>query len=186
MRNPPRLATWLLGRFGFDHQNPPLAGDLLEEFQNGRSAAWYWRQTLGTIFGGLGRNAGRRLTGSLIGWAAQFGVAFALRRFHVLPEPPAILQTIASIAVAIFFLWLIVFFSPKAPKVALKKAAAPRDLPDAKSMAAHAWNQFIELLLSYCGISLLLGMDQNFGAIQAMWLYLAFREDLGPRRYFQR
>jgi amino acid transporter len=33
-----------------------LAGDLLEEFHSGRSAAWYWRQTLTAIAAGLFRH----------------------------------------------------------------------------------------------------------------------------------
>jgi hypothetical protein len=39
-RRPPALADWLLDRSGFARQNPPLAGNLLEEFRSGRSAAW--------------------------------------------------------------------------------------------------------------------------------------------------
>jgi hypothetical protein len=41
--------------------------------------------------------------GSLIGWAAEVAVAFPLRRFHVLPQPPQIVRTIAWIAMVIFF-----------------------------------------------------------------------------------
>src|SRR5580700_894882 len=56
-RKPPRLSNWLLNHFGVGRQNPPLAGDLLEEFRSGRSAAWFWRQTLVVILTGLARNA---------------------------------------------------------------------------------------------------------------------------------
>ena len=41
---PPRLATWLLSRFG--PANDALLGDLLEEYRAGRSARWYWRQVM--------------------------------------------------------------------------------------------------------------------------------------------
>jgi hypothetical protein len=41
IRKPPRLANWLLDHSGVARQNPPLAGDLLEEFRSGRSAAWF-------------------------------------------------------------------------------------------------------------------------------------------------
>jgi preprotein translocase subunit SecY len=44
---PPRLATWLLTRVG--RKNEALVGDLVEEYQRGRSAAWYWRQALTAI-----------------------------------------------------------------------------------------------------------------------------------------
>lgn len=42
---PPRLATWLLDQFA-SVVDTPLAGDLMESFQSGRSRAWYWRQVL--------------------------------------------------------------------------------------------------------------------------------------------
>jgi hypothetical protein len=43
---PPATATWLLEHFTPGERNEALAGDLLEEFQNGRSAGWYWSQVL--------------------------------------------------------------------------------------------------------------------------------------------
>ena len=45
---PPGAATWLLQHLGSD--NGPLAGDLLEEFSEGRTAHWYWRQVMTAIF----------------------------------------------------------------------------------------------------------------------------------------
>jgi hypothetical protein len=45
VRTPPRLATWLLKHFGPTYRRDSLLGDLLEEYQAGRTAAWYWRQT---------------------------------------------------------------------------------------------------------------------------------------------
>ena len=44
---PPSAAAWLLEHLG--GENEALAGDLLEEFRRGRSAAWYWRQVLVAI-----------------------------------------------------------------------------------------------------------------------------------------
>lgn len=46
---PPAGATWLLERFTFGHRNDALIGDLIEEYGNGRSGAWYWRQALTAI-----------------------------------------------------------------------------------------------------------------------------------------
>ena len=43
-RRPPRLIEALLRRLPADRE--PLIGDLLEEFQQGRSAPWLWRQVL--------------------------------------------------------------------------------------------------------------------------------------------
>ncbi len=48
-RRAPVLATWLLERFGVKQQNEALIGDLAEEYQAGKSAAWYWWQTLVAI-----------------------------------------------------------------------------------------------------------------------------------------
>lgn len=41
---PPSIAKWILEHFTPGDQNDALIGDLLEEFRNGRSAGWYWRQ----------------------------------------------------------------------------------------------------------------------------------------------
>lgn len=48
MRQPPRVAVWLLDRFAPDDE--PLAGDLLEEFQFRQSRLWFWRQTLAAVW----------------------------------------------------------------------------------------------------------------------------------------
>jgi len=42
-QRPPLMATWLLVKCG---ASPSLIGDLEEQFQRGRSRAWYWRQAL--------------------------------------------------------------------------------------------------------------------------------------------
>jgi hypothetical protein len=41
---PPRVATWLLARLGSRYYSESLAGDLIEEYQQGRGRIWYWRQ----------------------------------------------------------------------------------------------------------------------------------------------
>lgn len=53
---PPRLAILLLKWFGLTN-NEAFAGDLIEEFNGGRTAAWFWRQTLTAIRGEIGRVA---------------------------------------------------------------------------------------------------------------------------------
>jgi hypothetical protein len=55
---PPRIATWLLERFGPGYRNESLVGDILEEYQQGRTRGWYWRQTLVAIC--IGRAASLR------------------------------------------------------------------------------------------------------------------------------
>jgi hypothetical protein len=45
-RKPPAIAAWLLEHFS---SNVALIGDLNEEYQHGRSFAWYWSQVFATI-----------------------------------------------------------------------------------------------------------------------------------------
>jgi hypothetical protein len=46
---PPRLADWLLRRLASGPKQQSLIGDLHEQYRRGRSAAWYWRQTVRAI-----------------------------------------------------------------------------------------------------------------------------------------
>lgn len=105
-RKPPALATWLLKRSGIANRNIPLDGDLLEEFQTGRSAAWYWRQTLMAIATGMCRDVwmARGYFGAFsIGYAAQVCVAFVLRRNSWPTDLHGIAYTILGAVMAIFF-----------------------------------------------------------------------------------
>jgi hypothetical protein len=43
-RELPLVATWLLLHFGSSAYAESLAGDLIEQFHQGRSRWWYWRQ----------------------------------------------------------------------------------------------------------------------------------------------
>jgi hypothetical protein len=46
---PPVLATWLVEHLIPGPRNEALAGDLLEQFSQGRSVTWYWREVLVAI-----------------------------------------------------------------------------------------------------------------------------------------
>ena len=46
---PPTVATWLMTRFVSGEKRESLIGDLIEQHRRGRSAAWYWRQTISAI-----------------------------------------------------------------------------------------------------------------------------------------
>jgi hypothetical protein len=89
-RRPPALANWLLDRMGCTRRNPALAGDLLEEFRSGRSAAWYWRQTLVVVANDIA-NSGIGLRPYLLAlsaaYAAQFVVTLTLWSKN---SPPAL------------------------------------------------------------------------------------------------
>ncbi len=47
-----KIATWMVEHFSFGLNNRALAGDLLEELQEGRSHAWLWRQVCSAIAAG--------------------------------------------------------------------------------------------------------------------------------------
>lgn len=77
LRKPPALATHLLGLSHCAKQNPSLIGDLLEEYQAGRSSAWYWRQIIRAIATGFVSNPSpstNYVIGILLGWVLQSGL----------------------------------------------------------------------------------------------------------------
>ena len=49
MRQPPTLAAWLLKRFVSGYRSEALSGDLLEEYQTGRTPGWYWREVIAAL-----------------------------------------------------------------------------------------------------------------------------------------
>ena len=65
---PPRLATWLLG--WLEDTSGPLVGDLYEEWQNGRSAGWFWRQTMKALHGRAATYVAERRPLAFLGLAA--------------------------------------------------------------------------------------------------------------------
>jgi hypothetical protein len=73
-RKPPALATWLVEHLNRGDRNKALAGDLLEQFSQGRSVAWYWHQALVAIVAGFVRD--RRIlamaAGGTVAWAFPF------------------------------------------------------------------------------------------------------------------
>ena len=54
-RVPPKLASWLLKRCGSPFHGESLQGDLFEQYQEGRSRAWYWGQVTAAIWIAGGR-----------------------------------------------------------------------------------------------------------------------------------
>jgi hypothetical protein len=43
-QQPPRVATWLAQRLVSGPRRESLLGDLIEQYRQGRSRSWYWRQ----------------------------------------------------------------------------------------------------------------------------------------------
>jgi len=87
----PRAATWLLERLGHDSRFEPLIGDLVEQFEAGRSRGWYWRQTIGALANpvrqGLRTHAASFIVAVLAGcaltWLWQLGCSLAFQSVYV-------------------------------------------------------------------------------------------------------
>jgi hypothetical protein len=79
---PPRLATWLLERFVSGPRRESLVGDLHEQYLQGHSTAWYWRQVVTAIVVSAARDISAHKRIALravgIGW-----LAYALLSFPV-------------------------------------------------------------------------------------------------------
>jgi hypothetical protein len=79
---PPRLASWLLGRFVCGQRRESLIGDLDEQFGQGRSSSWYWRQVLSAILVAAARDLRQhKLLASravVVGWVVVPWVYFTL------------------------------------------------------------------------------------------------------------
>jgi len=46
---PPKIAMYFLARWSSPYHRESLAGDLIEQAREGRSAAWVWRQVLSAM-----------------------------------------------------------------------------------------------------------------------------------------
>ncbi|HEY3706619.1 MAG TPA: hypothetical protein VGL22_16270 [Terracidiphilus sp.] len=106
--DPPPLATWMLEHCIPGQKNDALAGDLLEEFQCGRSNGWYWRQALAACVVGWVRYLGNRtslivfaLLWSLLApaWAAMIDRV----QNHTAPWP---LEVAEWVGLNLAFVWL--------------------------------------------------------------------------------
>jgi hypothetical protein len=106
MRQPPRLAAWLLRRVIAGARSEPLLGDLHEEYQTGRTRGWYWRETIVALLVfarrdalALFRHRGARLFLRLVAQFALLVWLIALSQSYRqrCPAPPVLLS--ASILV---------------------------------------------------------------------------------------
>src|SRR5262245_46659026 len=90
---PPRGATWMLQHFGCSRSNDAILGDLAEQFRQGRSRFWYWRQVLRAIPTGiLDEVSGNKLLAFralMLGWILVITGAEVFRRlalFSLIPR----------------------------------------------------------------------------------------------------
>ena len=89
---PPSVATWLLQHLGWlGYDNDPLAGDLLEEFREGRTAQWYWRQVMAAIVTDVPRQIWAHRTFGVL----AMGVVCAFWLANNIPVPGVNAETLA-------------------------------------------------------------------------------------------
>ena len=83
--DPPAVATWLLEHAVLGKLNEALAGDLVEEFKQGRSTPWYWRQVLKAI--AVGFAEGIRREWFAIGFAIAWIVGLSAMWSYIMMDP---------------------------------------------------------------------------------------------------
>jgi hypothetical protein len=79
-QQPPRVATWLAQRLVSGPKRESLLGDLIEQYREGRSGIWYWRQVLAAILIGnvhdLAAHKMLALRALTIGWTLYYLFSF--------------------------------------------------------------------------------------------------------------
>jgi hypothetical protein len=75
-RVPPRIALWVAERCGASYEREAFVGDLIEQFQQGESRWWLWKQVMMAVVFALAGAA--RAARSLLKWAWRRQHASAL------------------------------------------------------------------------------------------------------------
>ena len=83
---PRPILTRFLQNLGVDDA---VVGDLVEQYQAGRSAAWFWRQVLVAALVGARRQALVTLGAVALGWIILWVYGVTLVRFDLLIEAPS-------------------------------------------------------------------------------------------------
>jgi hypothetical protein len=78
---PPKMATWLLKQFGCGPMRESLTGDLVEQYQHGRAASWYWRQVLNAIVSGTSEDLWANKWRSVRGLGAAWAILWLYYRY---------------------------------------------------------------------------------------------------------
>ena len=82
---PPRLATWLLRRFGCSSNNDAVIGDLAERYSKVKTPIWYWRQVIVSIvIGALNDIRGHKLLtlrDLVLGWVVLWASVGSIYQF---------------------------------------------------------------------------------------------------------
>lgn len=79
-QQPPRVATWLAQHLMCGPRRESLLGDLIEQYRQGRSGIWYWRQVLAAILVGTVHDLAAQkmlaLRALMIGWTLYYLFSF--------------------------------------------------------------------------------------------------------------
>lgn len=79
-QQPPALATWVAQRLMSSPRRESLLGDLIEQYRQGRSSVWYWRQVCAAIVVGavhdLAAHKLLALRALAIGWSLYYLFSF--------------------------------------------------------------------------------------------------------------
>lgn len=104
---PPRMATWLLRRFGGHPHNEAIIGDLVERYRIGGTVAWYWAQVITAVavnavrsrragkLAGLG--VGLITAGSSMVWNVTFSPRIGMTHFNSYSLAAALLTILCAV-----------------------------------------------------------------------------------------
>jgi len=132
-RVPPGLALWLLKHWGSPYHQESLAGDLIEQYQEGRSRAWCWKQVAVAVLVARGQfirtlpwsATGRVLSRLLAEIAAVLALAVVMdqaRRTHSVSQ--MMTQTFVGTVLALIATALVAFLVSVRPDRRKRRHAA--------------------------------------------------------------
>jgi hypothetical protein len=115
--HPPAVATWMLEHLRSGKPNEYLVGDLIEEYERGRSKGWYRKQVLSAIVMSFWKeiysHAWLAAKATATGWIIQFLFQFIawglVSRFHIRTPLLHKLPTFFGYGVAASLTWLILW-----------------------------------------------------------------------------
>jgi hypothetical protein len=168
----PVVATWLVDRFCGE---PAVAGDLIEEYRERHSAAWYWKQSLIAIFACSGSRIWDHkwltLRAVATGWLFAWFVVRIVMKDIVHPwwdavAPPALYPAVALLPwlvngwligrlhrpystamVLAYAVWLVIRSTPPVYAAAVEAFAGV----DGSSLVFELWSRASSVVVMICG-----------------------------------
>jgi hypothetical protein len=114
--HPPEGAIWLLERCSLGRRNDSLVGDLIEEFGQGQTRAWFWKQTIIALTVSFASELGRSplliVRAMASGWVSLYIGRFLIDGLMLRRSWPGIILPVAFDPLGYSrFRWL-VFWTP--------------------------------------------------------------------------